>query len=152
MEKMVSYMETKVNSDIEVAMLNSYICFSNKPESANYIWDILKSKEIQDVRVLGANCFTYYINKGFDEKWTDNDVKILKHIFFKIRKCDGDDLIMPRAVEIECLGLPVIAWQEKILKAYTEDLGERISWSFQMEKELEFTTLACFVYPGLYRK
>lgn len=105
-------------------------------ESANDLKKLLH-KGLLGVRVLQANCFTYYINNGQDGEWINEELQILEQFFFNIKICEEADLVKSGAVEIECRGLPLIAWMEEYLKVFTKDLGEWITWSFQNQHKLE---------------
>ncbi|KAK1389756.1 hypothetical protein POM88_017934 [Heracleum sosnowskyi] len=45
-------------------------------------------------------------------------------------------MVVSSIVCIECTGLPINAWVEENLKAFTKHLGEWITWSFQEEENL----------------
>lgn len=58
------------------------------------------------------------------EGWKGVDFKALSPWFTVIRKFKEEDMIVPRTVWIECTGLPMIAWLEGNLKAYSARFGE----------------------------
>lgn len=61
----------------------------------------------------------------------------MNQCFIKIRKTEEADIILPRVVELECVGLPVTAWLQENLMAFTKNIGKWISWSFKREDHLE---------------
>ena len=59
-------------------------------------------------------------------------------VWFKIRKFEEFDHVMSRVVWIECKGLPMPAWKEENLKAFTDRLGKWVSWSYQSDSLVRF--------------
>lgn len=119
--------------EAEASFLNCYVCYSSKPMSAVYLKERLIDKGIANASIVKVNSLTFHVNIGDNETWLDSDINILKDCFLKIRKGTEDDLIISRAVGVECIGLPVHAWQEGNLKPFSKKLGTWISWSFQNE-------------------
>lgn len=75
--------------------------------SAVYLKEFLRDKGIANASVLKVNSLTFYVIKGDNELWLDSDIAILTNCFLKIHKGSEDNLILPRAAEVECIGLPV---------------------------------------------
>lgn len=96
------YIESEIGAEIESSFMNCYVCYSSKPLNAVDLKLRLRSEGIKDAAVLKVNCLTYYVNKCEGEDWLETDIQTLKNC-----------LIIPRAVDLECIGLPVQAWQEK---------------------------------------
>lgn len=85
---------------------------------------------------MKVNAFTYFVKKIDNENWNEDECKVLKKFFGKLKRCQEEDLIIPRVVEVECCGLPVMAWIEENMRAYTKIIGEWVSWSYQDEKDM----------------
>lgn len=124
------YIESEIDAEIESSFMNCYVCYSTKPLNVIDLKLRLRSVGIKDAAVLKVNCLTYYVNNCEGEDWLETDIQTLKNYFYKVRKVLEEDLIIPKAVELKCIGLPVQAWQEENLKAFSKKLGTWISWSF----------------------
>lgn len=141
-----SFVEAEINEDLVITLQKSLHCYSRNIVDAVEIREELNLKGLEEVKVLKINCFTVLINKGVGEEWLEEELELLRNHFIKVKKYDSEDYLVPRAVEIECLGLPLNAWLEENIKAFTSQLGEWISWSYQDEQRLEIFNprITCF--------
>lgn len=60
---MFSYVEAELSNQIESAMMESYVCYTNKPMKAVEVKDLLESYGLNEIKVLGVNCFTFTLKK-----------------------------------------------------------------------------------------
>lgn len=57
------------------------------------------------------------------------------------------NLVMDRTAWVECVGLPLIAWVEPNVKAFTKKMEEWISWTYQKDDSNDFfNPLSFFAY------
>ncbi|KAK1394316.1 hypothetical protein POM88_013372 [Heracleum sosnowskyi] len=131
------FLETEIDGDIEDSFMNSVVGFTRIDVKVSYLLDMLHSEGLMDIRIVKAGSFIYYFNKVNNLIWEGKKREVLEKYFVKVRKSQEKDLIIPRMVEVECISLPVSAWLEENLKAYSKFVGEWISWSYQNEKDLE---------------
>lgn len=105
--------------------------FTKIEENADKVDCKIKELGITDVKILKLNELKYFLAKENSEEWLSTEKELLQSWFKKVRDLNSKDLLIPRIVWVECVGLPIIAWKEENLKAYMNNLGEWICWEFE---------------------
>ncbi|KAK1398769.1 hypothetical protein POM88_008632 [Heracleum sosnowskyi] len=141
------YVESEIDANIGASLKCSVVGITNVASKAQDIFGILRAEGLKKVRILKVNKFTYYLNTEDNESWQEGEFTVLRRHFVKVRKFQEEDLIIPRVVEVECMGLPVSAWVEENLKAYTKFIGEWYLGPFRMSMNFQFTILGLFASP-----
>lgn len=77
-----------------------------------------------------------FIGENGVDSWSKKDKEILDSYFVGVRKFREEDFISSRIVVVECLGIPMWAWIEENLKAFSKHLGEWIQWKYQNNDNL----------------
>ncbi|KAK1352858.1 hypothetical protein POM88_052696 [Heracleum sosnowskyi] len=131
--KMFEYTGAEVDDRVEEGLFESMVAFSWKEESSDSLQVNINKADIKGIIVVGLTERKFLLRKEEEGDW-DNGL-INKHSlwFSIIRKFQEKDLILPRTAWIECKGLPMNAWLEKNLKAFTKKFGEWISWAYQVD-------------------
>ncbi|KAK1389926.1 hypothetical protein POM88_018104 [Heracleum sosnowskyi] len=124
------YMESETNGDIEASILTSIVGYTSMERSDDDVLDSMKTEGLKDVRILQVNNFTFYVNKVDNGVWQEEECEVLKKIFRKTRKFQEEDFVIPRVVEVKCCGIPMLAWVEENLKAYTK--GTKGGFAFRV--------------------
>ncbi|KAK1379692.1 hypothetical protein POM88_026436 [Heracleum sosnowskyi] len=136
--KMFEFIEAVVDEDIEEGLFQTMVGFSWKEESADSLQQQLDEANLDYVKVVGLTERKFLLRSENDTNWDTVDFKTLAEWFSVVRKFQSKDLVLPRTVWIECIGLPMTAWLEENLKAYTSKIGEWISWSYQIDESNTF--------------
>ncbi|KAL8123356.1 hypothetical protein AgCh_011357 [Apium graveolens] len=119
----------KNESEIEEAFEESLIGIFLGKKNAQEVVEDLKEMGVRDVIVVKGSEGIFFMRKEH-KGWLELDKEKLATYFVKIMEYKVSNQLMPRLVVVECEGISIYAWTKGNLKAFTKDLGEWVSWSF----------------------
>lgn len=137
-KKMFEFTEVEVDEEIKSALLDCKVAYSWFDEDAINLNSNLMDMGLSKYRVKSISSRKFFIRKDKGESWDELENTDLSVWFCKIRKFEEQDLVVSRIVWLECRSLPMPAWQEDNLKAFTDRLGGWLSWSYQSDGLCEF--------------
>ncbi|KAL1822632.1 hypothetical protein ACET3Z_009410 [Daucus carota] len=137
-KKMFEFIEVEVDEEVEEALLDCKIGFTWFDMGVNTLQEIFNDMGLHKYRIISLSKRKFLIRKDKNDKWEDLDSTDLSVWFCKIRRYEEADHVISRVIWLECRGLPMPAWKEENLKAFTARLGEWISWSYQSDGLGEF--------------
>ncbi|KAK1360354.1 hypothetical protein POM88_044828 [Heracleum sosnowskyi] len=130
---MFEYIEAETDENIELGLYQSMIGVTWVDETPENLQDSLLEMGYSYIKVVGLSDRKFILRNEESPEWKDFAFKNLSHLFSVIRKFKEEDMIVPRTVWIECSGLPMLAWLEENLKAFSARLGEWVTWSYQKD-------------------
>ncbi|KAL1808730.1 hypothetical protein ACET3Z_025720 [Daucus carota] len=80
----------------------------------------------------------FLIRKDKSDSWEELETTDLSVWFCKLGNFEETDYTMSRIAWIECRGLPMPAWKDENLKAFTRRYGRWVSWTYQSDNLKEF--------------
>ncbi|KAK1371305.1 hypothetical protein POM88_037397 [Heracleum sosnowskyi] len=79
----------------------------------------------------------FLVNKDDKSEWLSEEKEALRTCSQMTREFTKEDFILPWLARVQCSGIPVQAWVEANLKAFTKNMGDWVSWCFQDEENLK---------------
>ncbi|KAL1829669.1 hypothetical protein ACET3Z_008081 [Daucus carota] len=137
-KKLFEFTEVEIDEEVESALLGCKI---------GYTWFEEKSKDLQEklcdiglskYKVTLLSQRKFLIRKDQKDSWDDLVKTDLSVWFCNIRDFEDFDHTISRVIWLECRGLPMPAWKEENLRAFTDRFGKWISWSYQSDDLSEF--------------
>ncbi|KAL1802125.1 hypothetical protein ACET3Z_030772 [Daucus carota] len=136
--------EVEIDEEVERALLDSKIGYSWFDVDVCSVRDRLRAMGLGKYRVIALSKRKFMISKDTKESWEDLDKSDLSVWFSSIRNYEEADHVISRVVWIECKGLPMPAWREENLRAFTDGLGTWVNWSYQSDSlDSFFNPLIC---------
>ncbi|KAK1403272.1 hypothetical protein POM88_002877 [Heracleum sosnowskyi] len=140
-KRMFEYIEAETDEDVEIGLYQRLTWLDETPEA---LQDKLSVLGYDFIKVVGLSDRKFILRNEASPEWKDFVFKNLSIWFTVIRKFKEEDLIVPRTVWVECTGLPMTAWLEENLKAFSARFGEWVSWSYQKDdSNTLFNPLIC---------
>lgn len=127
--------EAEIDEDIENSLKRSLVGITKKSICARELVGEIQNNEFQEVKLLRLNDRKFLISSGDDCSLLGKK-DCLSNWFHKIRNFKDDDFILSRTVIVEVLGLPMNAWKEENLRAFSSHIGEWVTWEYQDNREL----------------
>lgn len=137
-KKLFEFTEVAVDEEIEEGLVQNLVGFSWVAESAESLQGKLALNGYEVVKVASVSDRKFFLRNEFQPDWKGVNLEGLSKWFSSVRKFNELDLMMSRTAWVECLGLPMNAWLEENLKAFTRNMGEWVSWSCQMDDSNRF--------------
>lgn len=95
--------------------------------------------------MVGLSNRKFILRSESDSGWDEVQENDLSSWFPRIRKFTQQDLVMEKIVWVQSRGIPMNAWLEENVKAYTKNIGEWISLSYQKDELNDlFDPVFCF--------
>ncbi|KAK1393875.1 hypothetical protein POM88_012931 [Heracleum sosnowskyi] len=135
--KMFSYIESEVDEDIERSMLESLMLVDTKFSEAKEVLKYVEGVGITNVKVVQVSDSIFFLRREGSDDWLNEEKELLGKGCQVVRKVTEKDLVLPRIAHVKCVGLPINAWLETNLKAFTKSFGEWVSCCFQDETLLK---------------
>ncbi|KAL1832841.1 hypothetical protein ACET3Z_002492 [Daucus carota] len=143
-KRMFEFTEVEVDFEVEKALLDSKVGITWFEEEVSVLKERFRDMGLGGYKIMGLSKRKFLISKGELGSWENLEKSDLSVWFCMIRKYEEMDHILTRQVWIECRGLPMPAWLEENLRAFTDRLGTWISWSYQSDNLGElFNPLIC---------
>ncbi|KAK1361733.1 hypothetical protein POM88_046207 [Heracleum sosnowskyi] len=143
-QKMFEYIEAETDPEVEEGLFQTKVGLSRSDETPLSLQGKLTSEGFDYIKVVGLSERKFLLRTEKMEGWKDFDKEPLLTWFYKIRPFEENDLLLSRTTWLECKGLPMIAWIESNLKAFTKSFGEWISWTYQRDNmNAFFNPLIC---------
>lgn len=145
---MFEFIEVEVDHEVEKALLHSKVGITWFDEEVCVLKERFNDMGLRQYRILGLSKRKFLISKDNHVSWDNLDQSDLSVWFCSMRNFEEADHILSRPVWLECRGLPMPAWREENLRAFTDRLGSWISWSYQSDNLGEiFNPLVCIDTP-----
>ncbi|KAL1816839.1 hypothetical protein ACET3Z_019413 [Daucus carota] len=135
---MFEFIETEIEEDVEKALLECKIGYTWFEESSEALQSKLQSMGLENYKVNSLSKRKFLIRKDSKESWKEFEETDLSVWFCKLRRFEEHDFVISRVTWIECSGLPMPAWKEENLKAFTAPFGFWVSWTYQSDNLLDF--------------
>ncbi|KAL1809023.1 hypothetical protein ACET3Z_026013 [Daucus carota] len=132
-KKLFEFTEVEVDEEVESALLGYKIGYTWFEESTKGLQEKLDDIGLSKYKVTSLAPRKFFIRKNPEESWEDFIKTDLSVWFCSIRNYEEFDHIISRLAWVECRGLPMPAWKDENLKAFTSRLGKWISWSYQSD-------------------
>ena len=132
-KKLFEFTEVEVDEEVESALLGYKIGYTWFEESTKGLQGKLDDIGLSKYKVTSLAPRKFFIRKNPEESWEDFIKTDLSVWFCSIRNYEEFDHIISRLAWVECRGLPMPAWKDENLKAFTSRLGKWISWSYQSD-------------------
>lgn len=141
---MFEYIEAEVDSEVERGLFQTKVALSKEVESPVTLQDKMSQEGLGFIKVVGLSERKFLLRSEKEEGWENFGLEPLLKWFSNIRSFEEKDLYLSRIAWLECKGLPMNAWVEENLKAFTKPLGEWISWTYQKDNmNVLFNPLIC---------
>lgn len=123
-----------MDSNIVEGLSTSLVAFTELDYSPAALLQQIKDNGFVEARMLGINPRKFLISSNIHNDDLNSKRDFLSKWFYKIRPFNEKDFILQRLATLECIGLPMQAWVEENVKAYSSHLGEWLSWKYQNRK------------------
>lgn len=137
-KKMFEFIEVEIDEEVEQALMESKIGYSWFEEEASVMQERFKDMGLSDFKVIALSKKKFLISKHKQENWDAFNKTDLSVWFSHIRSYEETDHILTRVAWLECVGLPMPAWKEDNLRAFTDRFGKWVNWSYQSDDLGEF--------------
>ncbi|KAK1387930.1 hypothetical protein POM88_016108 [Heracleum sosnowskyi] len=135
---MFEYTDAEVDEEVEKGLFQTKVALTKLENQADIVQNDIEKIGFGKIKVVGLSGRKFLLRSEEEEGWANMDIAELKEYFSIVRNFEEEDLFMPRTVWIECTGLPMNAWVEENLRAYTKKIGEWLSWTYQKDGKNEF--------------
>ncbi|KAL1826323.1 hypothetical protein ACET3Z_004735 [Daucus carota] len=137
-KKMFEFIEVEIDEEVEEALMECNIGYTWFEMEVNKLQEIFQDMNLGKYKLISLSKRKFLIRKDRKESWEDLDKTDLSVWLSKIRQFEESDHIISRVVWLECRGLPMPAWKEDNLRAFTDRFRKWISWSYQSDGLGEF--------------
>lgn len=143
-KKMFEYIEAEVDTEVEKGPFQTKVGLSRENKTPVGLQDKLSQERFDFIKVVGLSERKLLLRSEKTEGWEDSALDPLLKWLSKVKPFEENDLYISRLVWLECKGLPMNAWIESNLKAFTKSFGEWISWTYQRDNmNVLFNPLIC---------
>ena len=132
-KKMFEFIEAEIDEEVEEVLMGSKIGYTWFDMETNQVQEIIEDTGLGKYKVISLSKRKFLIRKNLKDSWHDLDKTDLSVWFCLIRNYEETDHVLSRVVWLECRSLPMPAWREENLRAFTDRLGKWISWSYQSD-------------------
>lgn len=149
-KKIFEFIEVEVDKEVEEALQECKVAYTWFEEEVGNLQDKFKDMGLSKYRVIALSKRKFLVRKDNSDNWKDFEETDMSVWFCQIRDFMDIDHIISRTAWLECKGLPMPAWREENLKAFTDRFGNWLSWSYQSDDLQQFfNPLICIDTPTL---
>lgn len=137
--KLFEGIEAEIDACIDERLRKSLVEITSSEASPLNLLKEFKENGFDGAKILKLNPLKFLISsdEDIDLKTLETKVSKVSKWFVRVRPFSEKDFIIPRMAKVRIAGLPMNAWVEENLKAFTHYLGEWVSWVFQDEVGLK---------------
>ena len=137
-KKLFEFTEVEVDEDVEKALMESKIGYTWFEEDVKSMQERFRAMGLEQFKVISLAKRKFLISKDKQNSWDDFNKSDLTVWFNHIRNYEEEDHVISRVTWLECRGLPMPAWKEENLRAFTDRMGKWVSWTYQSDNLGEF--------------
>lgn len=132
-KKMFEFIEVEIDEEVEQALLGCKIGYTWFDAEVESLQETFIQMGLGKYKVNSLSSRKFLIRKDESDNWDDWDKTDMSVWFCQTRNFIEEDYVISGMAWLECKGLPMPAWKEENLKAFTDRLGRWISWSYQSD-------------------